>query len=307
MSSVLQGRRRETLSALLKVGQMEAFSPVLKKVRQIASDPNSDAQKLADIVRLDPGLTARVIKMANSSYYTLSRNRISDVRQAVVSLGFNTVKRLALTATVLEDVANDESDENMPLERFWTHSLACGLAVPIFAQRMGLGENEDFFLAGFMHDIAKPILWKYLPEKWGKVVTAIKNNADPQRAEVDVFGLTHAEIGAWLLRMWRFPDDFYMGVGTHHLDGKGGGNLGLAIIQANLIAASIMDTFPFSKRNTRVIFTQLARHGMSMDQINDLVSDVKREVIRMSKEMELKISSELTGEKEEKKEEEEEA
>ncbi|MBD3166226.1 HDOD domain-containing protein [bacterium] len=296
MSKVLQNRRRETLAALLRVGELESISPVLESVKRIADDPNADADQLAEAIRVDQGLAARVIKLANSAYYTVGRNKIHELRQAVVQLGFNSVKQLTMTAQVLDFMEDEGHEEWLPIDRFWAHSLACGLALAPLARRLGLPPEKDYFVIGFLHDIAKPVLCKYLPSKWIKVVESHRRNRDAIRMEVEVFGINHAEIGAWLLRMWRFPQEVFMAVGAHHHEGKGGGDLGLALVQANLLASVIMDTFPFGSRNRRRVSTQLARHGFTLQQINDLIDSIREEVLVTSEELELPLPDEIVEE-----------
>ncbi len=293
MSQVLSQRRRETLAALLRVGEMGTIGQILNKVQEIASDPNSDASHMAEVLSTDPGLTTRIIKLSNSAYYSLGRSKITSVQQAVVQLGFETVQRIAMTAQALNSIDEDANNEDMPMERFWGHSLACGLATKFLASRMKLQSDQDLFSAGFLHDISKPILWKYLPEKWERIVDMMRAKTDPIRAERDILGLSHAEISAWLLRMWRFPKEFCMAIGMHHSDGKNAGPLGISIIQANLIAHNVISTFDFAAKNKRMVMTQLARHGFTLNQINDLTDDVRIQVIKMAKEMELPLPPEL--------------
>ncbi len=268
---------------------MQGFGDVVQRIREIAESPDTTAEQLASALQMDPILTARVLRLANSAYYTAGRQRITNLKQAVVTLGFKSVRELTLTANVLGVVDQTESAGEMPMDRFWTHSIACGLATPILAARLTGSRNDDYFIAGFLHDIAKPVLWNKFPDKWREVVHAMERNVDPLRAEREVFGLNHAEIGAWLLRMWRFPSEYFLAVGTHHTEGKNSGELGLAVAQANLIAAMVMETFPFSHRNRQVSETRLQRLGLSIEAIRELVEDIRWEVANIAKTFELPV------------------
>lgn len=303
MSKVIEKRRKETLTSLLGVSELQGFSPVLQKVKQIADDPESDANKLAEVLSLDAGLTAKIMQLSNSAYYTVGRSRITTLRQAVVTLGFDAVKNLVMTTGIVEQLGKEEKDEEVfPLDRFWTHSIACALATPLLCERNKVPNSEEYFIVGFLHDIAKIVVAKHLPEKWEAIYRGIKNRQDPLRLERDHLGLSHAEIGAWLLRMWRFPQEYFMAVGTHHINGQGGGKIAKYLVQANLFAAYIVETFPTAPRNRRQIETQLLRAGYTMDEIEEIVGEIQKKIVDIAISMDLPIID-LLGLKEEKEKE----
>ncbi len=315
MSKSFETRRRETLLALIGVTQPEGFSPALERIREIAEHEDSDASKLAEALQLDPGLTTRILRMANSSYYTFRRKKITSLNEAVVTLGFEAVRQMTLTSGIVnklskgEDIDREEDADEVddevkhvkipefPFERFWSHSIACGLGTTIIASDMNIPGSKDTFVTGFLHDIAKLVLWRYLPKRWGRVLNGIRNGIDALRAEKEEFGLTHADIGAWLLRMWRFPKEHFIAVGTHHQEsGRLQNPLGKAIYKADMISGLVMETYPFSSRNRRVVETKLIKMNMNKHQIDRTVETITSRVKDIATDLDLPIVDSIADE-----------
>ncbi len=165
-------------------------------------NPNSNAKLIQQIMSNDPAMAAKILKLVNSSFYSLP-SRVSSIQQAVVILGFNTVRSLALSASVFDTfVLGGFSPED-----FWRQSLACALMCEKLASRSDCLRVEVCFSAGLLHGIGKIIMNQYASNEFGKIIKVAKEEKlEFIDAEKMVLDTGHAEIGYWLASKWKIPE-----------------------------------------------------------------------------------------------------
>lgn len=206
-----------TVQDLLKEAtRLPTLPSVAFQVMRLASDPKSAAEDLAKIIEADPSLAARVLRIANSAYYGLSK-RLDSVKQAVVVLGFNTVRSLAVSAAVMDKFEPAGADFDWPA--FWQHSFAVGVGGRVIGRRLhnDRAREEQFFVAGLLHDVGKVVLGQYFPAEFNGVVQKMRESGCSfYEAERSLGGLTHAEIGGFLGAQWNLPDGLVRAIRHHH-------------------------------------------------------------------------------------------
>lgn len=220
------------LEALL--GAMEAMpaSPsVAMQVLWLADNPESGAAELSSVLELDPSLTARVLRLANSAFYS-PMARVTSVPRAVVTVGFSTIQALAVAAS-----SGLENQSELP-ERFWEHSAQVAHATGLVARYFGVAANEAF-AAGLLHDLGEGVMCRISPTTWSKVVSTTPPHS-PQRldAERQHYGTTHPEAAERILRAWHLPDQLCIAVGSHHRDPTT--PLGRALVAGQLLAQQVL-------------------------------------------------------------------
>ncbi|GIV01072.1 MAG: HD family phosphohydrolase [Actinomycetota bacterium] len=209
---------------LREANRLPTLPSVAMLVMELANDPTSAAEDLARIIEGDPTLAGRVLRIANSAYYGLSR-KLDTVKQAVVVLGFNTVRSLAVSAAVMDKFRPAGVDFDWPA--LWQHSFAVGLASRVLARRIGRTreEEERFFTAGLLHDIGKVVLAQYFPDEFARIVRRLAEGAPSfYDAERETQGLTHAEVGGFLGTQWNLPDSIVRGIRFHHAPAEAKGD-----------------------------------------------------------------------------------
>lgn len=202
---------------LRHIERMPSLSPTVAKIMQVANDPTSSANDLNKVISLDPVLAAKVLKLVNSAYFGFSDKVTSTVR-AIVVLGLNTIKNLALSTAALETMAMKGSSA-INMDDFWRHLLGTGVVAKLIARKIGINKNflEDYFLAGLMHDMGKIILNRINPEGYKKVIDVCKaKGVDLQLVESRVFGINHAEIGELLGNKWGLQSQLIEAMAYHH-------------------------------------------------------------------------------------------
>ena len=201
------------------IDRLPGLSTTVLKVLETCNNPNSTANDLNRVISLDPVLTGRVLKLVNSAYYGIALT-ISSVTRAVVMLGLNTVKQLSLSLAILENFYSRHSFPAFSADEFWSHSLCVAAAAKSLAVATGapLGDHEEYFVAGLLHDLGKIPLHKCAPQEGAEAVRMACDKSWPLPvAETAVFGIDHGAVGYLIAKKWRLSPRVADSIGHHHL------------------------------------------------------------------------------------------
>lgn len=176
---------------------------VAQQIIDLASDPDIDIGKVATTISRDPGLTAKVLRVANSPLYS-KRRKSENLRQATVVLGLNAVTTLALSFSLV-GTYNRLKSTGIDYTRFWRRTILSASAARAFGTLQGIHATEDIFLAALLQDIAVLAIDRVAPELY-KGLPAVASHAEQIAHEVKSLGVDHAAVGAWLLTHWRLPE-----------------------------------------------------------------------------------------------------
>jgi putative nucleotidyltransferase with HDIG domain len=176
----------------------------------VADQPTSSAKDLAAALTADPALTARVLRLANSAYYGLSR-RIADVTFAVTVVGFPTVRAMA----AVHASGLFEPGEHTVPDGYWEHSVATATVCSVLAPRAGVRPNQAFPL-GLLHDLGTALLFRADPERFLAAQAEARDGRPLRAAEKAAYGMAHDEAAARVFSAWRFPETFIEAVADHH-------------------------------------------------------------------------------------------
>jgi len=185
-------------------------------LQEVLGNPRSSLGDIAAVVTHDPGLSALLLKLANSAYYGFS-GRVDTIERAVGLLGASEVHSLAAGAAMSTLFRDNPYPELLDIPRFWKHSVACAIVARFLAKCSGRGNPERFFLAGLLHDIGKVLLAVAEPEMAAMALEmARRDNLPGPMAEKNVFSFDHAELGGRVIAKWRFPATLAQAVAGHH-------------------------------------------------------------------------------------------
>lgn len=199
------------------VNNLVSMPEVLLSVNRMVDDPSSSAVDVGKVIAKDPGLTARLLKIANSPYYGPGR-RIDTVARAVTLMGMRQLRDLVL-ATAASKVFNGIPNSLISMDDFWRHSIQCALAASSLAKLARVPNHDSLFVAGLLHDVGQLILFNRYPTESHQ--TLLLCMADPgaptvYEAERRIFDFDHTQIGAELLRHWRLPESLQTCIEFHH-------------------------------------------------------------------------------------------
>jgi putative nucleotidyltransferase with HDIG domain len=194
---------------------LSALPTIVTQLIALVGDPRSSARQVARLISTDQALTAKILRVANSAFYGFPR-KIATVQLAIVVLGFNAVKNLALSVTVLKRFSGGTDHRLFDRQRFWEHAIGCGVAARMLAKRFG-GRDGEAFVAGILHDIGKLILIEYAHDEFTDALELAEQEDIPiGQAEEEVLGVTHAEVGGWLAERWNLPEPLAHSISAHH-------------------------------------------------------------------------------------------
>lgn len=198
-----------------EINELPTLPIVVSRVSELIESPNSSAEDITKVLETDPSLTAKILKLVNSAYYALPK-RISSVRQAVVILGFATVKSLAISASVF-DMFGSSSSSPLDKELFWQHSIGCATVSKVFAKHVPGINEEDAFVIGLLHDIGKLVMDQYRPDEFTAAYrTAERWSSSLYKAEIETLEFNHAQVGGWLAEKWKLPQEIVQSINFHH-------------------------------------------------------------------------------------------
>ncbi|VAX10925.1 Predicted signal transduction protein [hydrothermal vent metagenome] len=178
-------------------------------------DPATSAKELGEVISRDTGLTARLLKIVNSSFYGFP-SKIETVSRAVTVIGLRELRGLVLAASAVETFSKIPT-EVLNRVHFWRHSVYCGVVAQLVAEECKVLHSERLFVAGLLHDIGKLIIAHRLPDE----MKIIKNRVAAEQRfdfeiEQDVLGFDHSDVGGALLREWKMPPTLCDAVQFHH-------------------------------------------------------------------------------------------
>lgn len=205
-------------SAILEISHIATLPEITLKIIRLVEDPDSTAQDLNKIISNDPALGARVLKVVNSAFYGLP-GQIGSINRAIVLLGLNAVKNIAIAASLTKLFRGGQVCPNFNAKDLWTHSIAVGTATRLLAKKVNLGLPDEAFLAGLIHDLGIMVEMQARRNKFIETMEkldASRGSLTLRQAEMAVMGANHEQFGAALCKAWKFPMSFAYVTGFHH-------------------------------------------------------------------------------------------
>jgi len=192
---------------------------VLIKIIQTLDADSGSAKQLEELILHDPALSARILRLANSAFYSF-RARVKTISHAITLLGMNLVTSLAIGINIFDTFTKGAKGEAALINQLWTHSCGVGVLVrKIWSQKSGVPKEAEFaFLCGLLHDLGKVVLFKTYPGKYGPIFAAEKTETDMAISgyEEENYGVDHAVIGEMLAKQWGFPKELAGLIRKHH-------------------------------------------------------------------------------------------
>lgn len=200
--------------AILKDCTLPAMPHVGAKILRVVNDPLTSVEELQDTMISDQAITSRILMIANSAYYGL-RRKVDTLSDALFVLGFEAVKKIAIAVST-KDIYNFHG---LIEQKLWEHAIGVSIAAGLVGEKQSAYKVsiEECIVAGLLHDIGKAVMNRSQPERYAMVVETVYEDHIPFcRAEEDLFGFTHQEVGALLFQRWKLPDDLAAITGNHH-------------------------------------------------------------------------------------------
>lgn len=221
MPATQEQREQAVNSALKEISHIATLPEVTLKIIELVEDPSSTAQDLHEVISNDPALCSRILKVVNSSFYGLP-GQIASINRAIVMLGLNAVKNIAIAASLAKLFRGGELTPFFSAKELWDHSNAVAIASKMLSDRLGMGLGDEAYLAGLIHDIGIMVEMQY--DRSNLIDALDRCNADISgkpsvsllETEEEVYGANHQDFGKGLCEKWKFPTPFMAAAGYHH-------------------------------------------------------------------------------------------
>jgi len=199
-----------------RVEDLPTLPRTVLRITELINDPRAAAKDLARIITDDQVLTARLLKLVNSSFYGFSQ-KVSTVTGAIVLIGFDAIRNLLLTTSVFDLFPSRSPRSRREQELLWDHSLACAVGAKAIGGALRHEKLEELFVAGLLHDIGKIVEMTLLPAEFERITAAVRGRGLlASAAESEVLGCTHADIGRLLAERWNLPAKLANVIALHH-------------------------------------------------------------------------------------------
>ncbi len=253
------------------VEKMPAFPKSVQRVVQLTSDINASAKEIVRVIESDPIMTVKILKVINSAFYGLPQ-KITSIQRAVVIIGLNTIKNLALSVAAM-GFLNQTNKAGFNTQDFLLHSLTTASISRLLAERLKIPQSEcsDFFVAGLLHDFGKIIFAEFYSEDFKLALEKSSEQQIPlDQTESEFIGMNHAEAGKILAEKWEL-DELLISAIDHHHDIENDNVLKDCVFTANQISKKLEFGFAGNPIIEELPDSIIARFGFSLD---DLIIDL---------------------------------
>ncbi len=266
------------------IDRMPSLSTTVTKVMEVCNTPNTAANDLNKVIMLDPVLTGQVLKLINSAYYSLP-NQITSLARAIIMLGLNTVKNLALSTAVIGTLGKKDSFKSLSMDAYWAHSICVGVTAKALAAKLGVpvAAREEYFVAGMLHDLGKIPMNNCFPEQYTQALQlADLEQGSLINTEGLFLGFDHGVAGQMIAKKWQLNSTLVEALYHHHapeMASEENRKLVTVIALANVFAnvfeiGSAGDLFP----DNSFILNNLEAVGMTWSDLVSLYDTVNIEI-----------------------------
>lgn len=286
MSSNAVDQPQIVADAIKEISNIATLPEITVKIIELVEDPTSTAQDLHNVISNDPALCSRILKVVNSSFYGLP-GQIGSINRAIVLLGLNAVKNIAISASLSKLFRGGELSPNFSARNLWMHAVATATAAKMIAEKLKVGVSDEAFLAGLTHDIGIMVEMQADRNKLLAVLTEITVDADgaPHQDMLELetkhFGANHQQFGKGLCEKWKFPQSFARVCGYHHnpLDlPSGERNMACIVHVADKLAGPLEEGFRLDYTDLDIDGSVLEEIGLSRDAVAEIAENLQEQV-----------------------------
>jgi len=276
---------KEQILTIIKayISKMPSLPTTVSKILQICNDPKTSPSDLNQVISLDPVLMGKVMRLINSAYYSLP-NQITSLVRAIIMLGINTVKNLAISTAILGNLGKKNNFQALNMNGFWRHSIGVGVTSKMIARYRKVDSTllEGYFVAGLLHDLGKiPLNNKMSKEYIEAISLTDKEHIPLYKSEERVIEVNHSEVGKLIIESWKLGKDIEDAVFYHHTveDYRGEFmDVVYTVAAANIFANTFEIGFSGDRYPEKLppgIFQYL---GINWDYLEDIEDNVNAEI-----------------------------
>ncbi|MFA7227825.1 MAG: HDOD domain-containing protein [Melioribacteraceae bacterium] len=207
-------RRERTELILKKVNTLSPIPKILSEVLELLNDQYTSPHLLAKAISKDQGVVLKLLTIANSPFYGLSK-RVASIEFAIMILGYDEIRNIVSALSLMESMKN-KSDQYLDQKNFWMHSYLTATISKKVAMDFGLEKSGEAFLAGLLHDLGISVVHRFMHSDFVNISDLIAKGVPFLEAEMQVLGMDHQAVGEMLLKNWNIPEIICSIVRSHH-------------------------------------------------------------------------------------------
>ena len=208
--------RTQIDSRLAGCACLPSLSTIDSALRELLGADQRYTSQIAEIIRRDPSLTSRLLRLVNSVYYGMTKP-VRNIEEAVFYLGVRQIRQLAMVTPIIEDFQKLAGGRTFPWRQFWRHCIATALMTREITDLLQSQDDEVDYVAGLIHDVGKIVMASAFPDHFNEIYfRRLDEPGDVRQREREILGVDHAELGAMYLRKQRLPEVFVEIVANHH-------------------------------------------------------------------------------------------
>lgn len=286
-----QKSNRQNLADLVELvnnSYISSIERVVTEMIRVINDPTSSAKDLKEIIEVDPPLAGKVLQRANSAYYA-RRRRISEIQQAIILIGFDSVKELALSQKVYELFADDITIYGYSRVELWKHSIAVALLAKLIYRREFGQRGDNAYAAGLLHTIGIIVEDQFLHDEF---IQILKHGRQEEKnlidLEMELFGYHHADVAKAVLSSWDLPEELVAAIGYHYHPQRGSSRHTVLIITL-AIADYLCQESPIGyvhtpSRNRDAFESYLKHLNIKSKALEYILNEVELQIRKMEKQ-----------------------
>lgn len=248
------------------------------QLSKLISDENSTMQDFEKMIKMDPTLVLRLLRVANSPYYGL-RQKVNSISRAVVVIGINNLRNMIVTEGLKKIFKDKKSENAFSRNRLWLHCAAVSICSQMIMERIFGLNGEDAFLCGILHDIGMIVEDQTAPDLFYKVCNTYENSMPITNCEKEIIGTDHCEIGHLLAKDWQLPVEVQEGIQRHHkiMDQVSPSSL-TGVIQLAEFVVSQLDYTAIPGMNAKLSLPLATHIRDNVNEYKALVRDIPNEM-----------------------------
>lgn len=277
--------KNEIFTQIVSSRNLPTLPHILLKLIEACNEPNTTLKELAEIIILDPSISEKLLRLVNSAQYGL-KSHVSSIDQALLLLGIVSVKNVAISASIYRVFNKAQGSDLFNLKLFWWHSLTCAVVARRLANRLQYPSPDEAFLSGLLHDIGKIIFWSHFRKDYVKILESAEGDTAKLLAGEAAFGVTHAELGGWLIDQWNIRSFLPDAIRFHH-EPEERIRDAFPLVQIVYTANRLCSRDEKSKKNRFAVAGNLL--GLAQDEAEQILEKVRAEVRDIAGSLDMEI------------------
>jgi len=272
---------QQILAKLDRIKEIPTLPTIVFELNKYLQDPDTSIKTICDTIEKDQAIALKILKLVNSAFYGF-QSKISDLRNAIILLGYNAVRNAIVSLSVINSFSSKRiALLDFDITQFWKHSLAVAVTSKNIAQISKSESPDNCFVGGLLHDIGKVILAQYFHDLFEQVWTTLQDeHVTFYEAEKSKLPINHTVIGAHLAAKWQLPGGLVESIRWHHEFQPQSENANFVqnIYLANVIVNSY-DLDPELRLDISKIYPDIVKFMMNlMENIGDWYAGLTNEI-----------------------------